>query len=538
MQRILVSLLFSILCLQGFAQGKGTLQLCTDRGLYTSGEYLLFKVFAPQQVQTGFVTLELLDIHGKIISSVYKKVESNQTDGYLYLPDSLKTGTYLLSASAKGNPKATLKELFAINRFSLLTDPSEQMFRSNGTEPVPMQKDAPITIDGMPDTCRLRQQIPVSIHLPQSLLAGMKRDLAISVAAVAPDYRPLAFVRECGIKAEDLDGYDGIQIRGIVRNLATGDLFDKGVVLLSVPDSVPVLDYCFSGEDGSFSFRLKNYYGTFPAILQAYDRNKKKVLKISLDKSDSTRCTLPAFVPAPIPSGIRSIAETQTEIVRLGKIFGNDNLNVSRPVALQKEYLPFYGLPSETVKPALFVDLPDFAEISRELLPGVKYRAYNRIPTLEILNPVTLNYFRDQPLLTLDGVIVHDLNMVRRLGSKDISRIEICRKERFYGDLNFPGVVAIFSVKPDLKRFVESEDLVKLTVEGFQPKAAWSVPGNIRSNEPDLRKVLLWNPSVKPQEVIHLEMKTSDVKGKYLISVQGVDETGRLIIKEQTFEVN
>ena len=123
------------------------------------------------------------------------------------------------------------------------------------------------------------------------------------------------------------------------------------------------------------------------------------------------------------------------------------------------------------------------------------------------------------------------------MGSKEISRVEISRKERFYGDLAFPGVVAIFSTKPDYKRLAESDDLIKLNLDAFQPDISLLTSGNLPQNDPDLRKVLLWIPRLKPEERVKLDFQTSDLRGTYRIVVRGTTTDGTVIANEQSFEV-
>jgi len=189
------------------------------------------------------------------------------------------------------------------------------------------------------------------------------------------------------------------------------------------------------------------------------------------------------------------------------------------------------------VYPGLFEELPDFTEIARELLPGVKFRANNRIPTIQILNPITQNFFSDQPLVTLDGVPVQDLNIIKNLGSQDIKRIEISRTERFYGDLRFPGVVAIYSNSPDYKLFKESDDLIKFTMDAFQADVSLKSPVNMKLSDPDLRKVLLWQPNLKTEETVRLHFETSDLLGNFRLMVRIKNRDGSVEYKEQNFEV-
>ena len=329
----------------------------------------------------------------------------------------------------------------------------------------------------------------------------------------------------------------GVILEGIVTDLKTGVPFKKGVVLL-IPDTIPRFNYFITGEDGCFNFQLDNYYGKIPVVVQGYDQAKKRLVKVAIAHRDSLPAAIPAFEPWNIPPELRKMVTNNVDAATIRKIFNYKDIVVAPPPSVKADNYPYYGVPTEIIDPKIFIDLPDFTEVSRELLPGVKFRAYNRIPTLEVFNPATHNYFNDQPLLLLDGIPIHDLSVIKDMGSKEIDRIEVCRNERFYGDLNFPGVVAIYTSKRDYRRVNESYDLVKLTMEVLQPDAIPNPAAQQQVWEPDLRKVLLWKPSLKPEQTIDLDFKTSDILGSYKLIVSGKSNDGSVWYKEQIFEVN
>ena len=124
------------------------------------------------------------------------------------------------------------------------------------------------------------------------------------------------------------------------------------------------------------------------------------------------------------------------------------------------------------------------------------------------------------------------------MGTKDIDKIEICQTERFYGDLSFPGVVAIYTTKAGYTLIPESDDLIKLNIEVIQPHATLNTPSETRLNDPDFRQVLLWKPSLKPEQTIALDFQTSDILGSFKLIIRGKKKDGSIFYKEQTFEVN
>ena len=199
---------------------------------------------------------------------------------------------------------------------------------------------------------------------------------------------------------------------------------------------------------------------------------------------------------------------------------------------------PFYGLPSETVDPKLFLDLPNFNEIARELLPGVKFRSFGRIPTMQVLNLPMHAYFTESPLVLLDGVPISDLGLIKDLGTKEIEKIEVGQYERFFGIVNFKGFVAIHTVKKDFTGIPSSDDFVKIALNGIQGQPVLVENTHQKSGEPDFRQLLLWNPSVPVASVINLNFKTSDIQGVFKLIVRGKNRDGSIFYQEQLFEVN
>ncbi|MCX6219881.1 MAG: hypothetical protein NTZ69_02695, partial [Bacteroidia bacterium] len=132
--RIYIIILLFVAGFNGKAQDKQCLRLFSDRDFYTSGETILVKVFAPADEQSGIIHIDLLNSKGKIISGISKKISDHQADGYIYLTDSLKTGTYLLAVSNRINPNITFKELFVCNRFTGLSE-SATVLASSGIVP-------------------------------------------------------------------------------------------------------------------------------------------------------------------------------------------------------------------------------------------------------------------------------------------------------------------------------------------------------------------------------------------------------------------
>jgi hypothetical protein len=274
-----------------------------------------------------------------------------------------------------------------------------------------------------------------------------------------------------------------------------------------------------------------------PLVLQCFDKENDKPLKISLIDPENIKNEMPQFESQMVPSGFESGIQKNREAVTFQKIFGQQGLTLQQLSPSNSGSTPFYGIPSYSVNPKLFIDLPNFSEISRELLPGVKFRAYNRIPTMQVFSPVMQSYFEETPLVALDGIPIRDLNVIKNLGTKEIERIDVSQSERFFGNMVFPGVVAIYRSKSDFSGIPVSEDLIKLNPEVIQNSSTLNLPAGKPANEPDFRQVLLWNPNTDPHQPIGFDFHTSDIQGIFKLIVRGKDKDGAAFCEERLFEV-
>ena len=537
MKRKLIILLILFVAITGKAQEKKHFTLFTDRDTYASGETLLLKVFAPTNEPSGVVKADLINSNGKIIVEISKKLINHQADGFIYLPDSLSSGFYLLGTSTRISSELTIKEIYISNRFTGVPE-SESAMGPKIINQLIGKTASELQTEGLNQRYKSRDKARITLHMPAELLAQIAGNLLISVAETTPGYSPATFTAGIQPPNDTIIEKDGVVLDGLIKDLKTGEPFKNGLIFLSIPDSIPRFDFFLTGEDGRFNFKLDNYYGKIPLVVQGFDKNEKRLLKIVVNHPETLRGGIPKFESRPVSPELRKNSEKNGEAVTFRKIFKQQEITIQPVQRPKADAYPFYGMATTVVNPNLFIDLPDFTEVSRELLTGVKFRAYNRIPTLQLFNSGQRSYFDGSPLLLIDGIPLRDLNVIKNLGSKDIKRVEICLSERHYGNLTFPGVLAIYTNKADYTRAVESDELVKLNLEGIQPEASLNTPLDQKANMPDLRRVLLWKPSVIPERSINLDFETSDILGSFKLTIRGTTRDGSVFYKEQSFEVN
>lgn len=156
---------------------------------------------------------------------------------------------------------------------------------------------------------------------------------------------------------------------------------------------------------------------------------------------------------------------------------------------------------------------------------------------MQVINSPLRTFFNDQPLILLDGIPIRDLNVIKDMGTTDIDRIDICQSERFYGDLKFSGVVAIYSTQSDYSKLVDTDQLVKIKTESKQIPFQLTVPVTTESTIPDLRQVLYWDANAEAAKTIAIKFGTSNIQGHFKMVVRGRTTDGTLIFAEKQFEV-
>jgi hypothetical protein len=189
-----------------------------------------------------------------------------------------------------------------------------------------------------------------------------------------------------------------------------------------------------------------------------------------------------------------------------------------------------YYQPYSRVFPADFLQLPDFVEISRELLPAFKVRKNNDNYISSFIDTRNEGFLNIEPIIFLDGVPVNDVNQIINLGTDQIKRIDMLPVIRYYGEMRLSGILAVFSKNLEINNIQFTTPTVRYQVFSNQSftKPKHYIPADINKHIPDVRQVLLWDPEIRlrNKENKQIEFYTADLQGNYLISVKGITSNG------------
>jgi hypothetical protein len=160
-----------------------------------------------------------------------------------------------------------------------------------------------------------------------------------------------------------------------------------------------------------------------------------------------------------------------------------------------------------------------------------------------IVTDVDNQIFLDGPLTLINGIPVFDPNKVIKYDPLKVRRIGIVKRKYFYGPSIFNGILNFVTYQPDPSILSDVKPVV-LEYEGMQYQREFYSPvyetqDQISSRLPDFRNVLFWSPDVhtNAQGKAEINFFSSDLKGKYIAVLQGLNVDGRAGERSVLFEV-
>jgi hypothetical protein len=339
---------------------------------------------------------------------------------------------------------------------------------------------------------------------------------------------------------ENILEFDGHVITGKVFTPTNNAPLPDIKSFLSVPGYPIRLFISGSDAEGNVRFDVRDYYGQNEIVLQA-DITDARLFRIEGNNPFSERytgITLPEFTLPPA-------AEPWLKQHNLGMQVQNSYAGekLSRFDLPDVDTLAFYGVPFKKYWLDDYVRFTTMEEVLREYVPEVAVRRFGGKFHLLVFYFDQDRFFTSDPLILLDGVPISNEEIMAYDPLK-IRKLEVVPEKYINGEYTFEGIVSFSTYRGELDDFKLNPKTVKLDYEGLQMKREFFSPvyetaEQAASRIPDFRNVLYWAPEVKTDKngSARLSFFTSDIKGKYVATLQGIDENGNAGSYTFSFEV-
>jgi hypothetical protein len=515
--------------------GNPGLYLFPDRSWAISGDTVWFSIIdtSPSGVRGNVVHVQLENLFNQPVNRMMVVTSDGKGEGYVTVPDSLGSGVYWLRAyvnTMRNSPSESVisRILTVYHRFE------EQIPSINGPGELKSTELATlgdIELNVSAGKVKPRDQIRVDIRIPEEASLKIK-DMIVNASLVEPPgslrsgFYPAALISTESGQTEDFGAeQDGFFVEGRVIPPPGFPIPARSLVILSISDSIPWFDYYFAKSDGYFRFKLKNAFGTAVIYIRAIAGAGEK---LSVELTDS-----PIKSNHEVKSNPRELSEPQQKFVKemleaegFNRLFTPEKKN-KEPIFRMRNRngIAFYGMPDRRIIPSEFINLPDFSEISRELLPAAKFRRHENQFSFRIFDDLEHDFFEKSPLRLINGVPVFDDNLLYRLKSTDIRTIDLIYQERIFGDISFKGVIAIVLNETAGDWLTEQKNLYRFTIPCLQiskPPAYNLSPDALPGTHiPDFRRVFLFRRAGHA-ETQSFSFRVSDLKGKVVVKIEGV----------------
>jgi len=294
-----------------------------------------------------------------------------------------------------------------------------------------------------------------------------------------------------------------------------------------------------TNEDGQFFFKLPIKKGLHDICFQTRELDSIKV-KYRLKNKFLEKAVGIYKRPKLIFSEKQEIFfKNCWENYKIREIYNSNGYTKQIDSTIYRSKKNFYGRPTQTYTINDFITLDSLPEYFYELIPTVKVHYRNNQYSMNIFNPKAKITFPNRALTLYDGIIIDDLNKVMCLPPQSIDHIDVISSEYYYKSEHFYGIVHIVSKSNKC----ELQELPTNTERYYLPlfmseitKAKYQKP---KGSSPDFRTDLLWEPNIEltKDKNFELNFTTSDVKGEYELTIEGISEKGEPIVIKQSILV-
>ena len=358
-------LILTLFMSEGFSQ-VGT-HIFPDRNFSVSGDTIWFQVLiSPENGNPcgNVVHVQLANQQNQQICNVSVLCSDNIGHGYLVVSDSLSTGIYGLSSWMNG-PENTISKLVnqrlisIYNRFD--TPPVTSCVPDNEMQ-YPIDPNIRIVVPKQ--AVSTRENVEFKIEIPEDQKGRISQVFVIAglsdpvLANGSTTYSPVTKILGQEAMASVPEN-DGILLKGTIREPAQKKEIPGAIVLLSISDTLPYLDYCISDSLGRFSFFFKNFRGQGNLLLQASVTDFTES-EITLDDNilQTTRL-IPEVTP--ISSNQQKQIQSLINASYYQRVFYGSNITGGNHFSMPAKFkYPFYGKPTRTIFPDLFSYFPNF----------------------------------------------------------------------------------------------------------------------------------------------------------------------------------
>lgn len=551
-KRSVLSVFFLFCIINTHAVLQERVYVQTDKQLYIAGELVWLKFYTTDLAgkllslsKVGYVEL----VNDSIPEvQIRLDVTAGTGNGWMELPAMLPTGNYRLVAYTRymknEDENVFFEKMIAIvNPF--LT-PDNSINKQAGVKASPIQNEwvkntISISTDRISYAKRDKGEIRLQ-GLPDDCIS-----MAVSVAGIDTFTQTTANIRtwqqilqnkpHTSFNGNWQPEYEGAIFNGQLIDLGTNQPASvPGVIsLLSFPGKNIQLYNGQTNTNGNVTFYTNRTNGKKEVAVTAISTTDKKY-RIDLQPPFATHAVKP--LPAlQIDTTWQHYLLQRSLGVQVIQAYTADSLNrtdVAEPYFMPKPYKS-YALDEYTRFPFL-------EEIFTEFIPIARINKAGGKRSISVLTEQMNTFTKGNTLVLFDNIPIINQEEVCNYNPLLLKKIDVYLGHYIFGGQLFDGIISFSTYKGDFQGITLDAATQLYDQEGTEATRYFYAPSYENSASiriPDFRHTLLWVPSLQSnkQKGITLPFTTSDLPGKYLITVEGIGKNGTVVHATQIIGV-
>ncbi|MEO9209849.1 MAG: hypothetical protein ABI208_02055, partial [Ginsengibacter sp.] len=338
----------------------------------------------------------------------------------------------------------------------------------------------------------------------------------------------------------------GHVITGRVTNAVTNQPAEGIIVFVSVAGKRIQTQVSVSNKDGLVYFPMKDFYKNSQLVIQTPEVIKDSY-RVEIFSPFSEKTSASSRPPFSVQT--MEVSDIKQSHINMQVQNSFHDLNQMEPLRIDST--PFYVTPYKTYFLSDYTRFNTMEEVMREYVTEVNVRKSGNQYKLMTYNDAgfklrdmqaAIAIFDNNPLVFLDGIPVFDMNKIMEYDPLKVERLDVVAGKYHFGLYDAEGVLSYTTYFGNLDGFkADSKDVV-MDYDGLQTKRVFYNPKYNSEQEktnrlPDFRSVLYWNPNLTSLGNSSFSFFTSDVKGKYVVVIEGLSANGAAGISTFTFNV-
>lgn len=317
---------------------------------------------------------------------------------------------------------------------------------------------------------------------------------------------------------------------------------EDDILIMSVPGKEAFFQYTTTDTKGEFKFgaNIDNEFKEYIIQPDLAGNNQKVYIKPSFSNQYLPVNVFIDSLKAADPSGIyRQIINYRVRKSYESSSVGEQHAQEIKPIKQKR----FYGTPDFELNMKDYVALDSMQEVFFELIPRVSLTYKNSVYEMSVVDPLR-NKLEGSPVVMIDGVVIKDLSSIVTLNPDLVEKIDVVWDRYRVGAYIFNGIINIITKTGDFRFGSLPLDAIRVNNRSLEPVSSFISPDYSNaelknSRIADYRNTLFWNPVVKPDKngAARIKFWTTDVKSDYVINIQGITSTGRIVSITKTFNV-